>query len=97
LNDGCGCFDSGNFFYLEVDLFRKAPAKGGDLEIGFSGNMIHGGVEGFNGGIDSRLDADENSHSQGNSYHGKEGSSLVMMKMAEGDGFEEMGENHIAT
>jgi hypothetical protein len=94
LNDGCGCFDSGNFLYLEVDLFRKAPSKGGDLEIGFSGDMIHGGVEGFNGRVDGRLDTDEDGHSQGDSYHGKKGSSFMVPKMAEGDVFEEVKEDH---
>jgi hypothetical protein len=94
LNDGRGCFDSGNFLYLEVDLFRKAPSKGSDLEIGFSGNMIHGGVEGFDGRMDGRLDTDEDGHSQGNSYHGKKGSSFMVTEMAESNGFEEVEENH---
>jgi hypothetical protein len=56
--------------------------------------MIHGGVEGFNGCIDGCLNTDENGHSEGDSYHGKESSSLVVMKMGEGDGFEEVKEDH---
>jgi hypothetical protein len=56
--------------------------------------MIHRGVERFDGCMDGRLDAHENSDSQGDSYHGKKGSSLVVMKMAEGNGFEEVKEDH---
>jgi hypothetical protein len=56
--------------------------------------MIHGGVERFDGSMDGRLDADEDGHSQGDPDHGKKGSSFVMTKMAEGDGFEEVEEDH---
>jgi hypothetical protein len=59
--------------------------------------MIHRGVEGFDGCMDRRLDADENGHSQGDSYHGKNRSSFMMAEMAEGNGFEEVKEDHIAT
>jgi hypothetical protein len=59
--------------------------------------MIHGGVEGFNGRVDGRLDTDEDSHSQGDSYHGKKGSSFMVTEMAKGDVFEEVKEDHGAT
>jgi hypothetical protein len=52
--------------------------------------MIHGGVEGFNGGVNGRLDTDENGHAQGDSYYGKNGSSFMVAEMAEGDIFEEV-------
>jgi hypothetical protein len=56
--------------------------------------MIHRSVERFDGRVDGRLDTDEDAHSQGDPYHGKKGSSFVVTKMAEGDVFEEMKENH---
>jgi hypothetical protein len=49
LNDGCGRFDSGNFFYLEINLFRKASSERSDLKIGFPRDMIDGGIKGFDG------------------------------------------------
>jgi hypothetical protein len=90
LNDGCGCLYSGNTFYPGIDVFRKTPSERSDLEIGFSRNMIHGGVEGFNGCVNGRLDTDEDTHSQGDSYYGKNGSSFMVAEMAEGDVFEEV-------
>jgi hypothetical protein len=94
LNDGRGCFDSGNFFYLEIDFFGKTSAERGDLEIGFSGDMINGGVEGFDGGMNGGLNAYKNSDSQSNSHHGEERPSLMIAKMTEGNVFKEVKENH---
>jgi hypothetical protein len=89
LNDGCGCFDPRNFLYLEIDLFRKASSERGDLEIGFSRDMIDGRIEGFDGGVNGGLNADKDSDSQGDPYHGEEGPSFMIAKMTKGDVFEE--------
>jgi hypothetical protein len=94
LNDGCGGFDPRNFFYLEIDLFRKPSSERGDLEIGFPRDMIDGGVEGFDGGVNGRLNAHEDSDSQGDPYQGEEGPSLMIAKMTEGNIFEKMKEDH---
>src|SRR4030042_2111395 len=51
LNDWCGRFDSGTFFYLEINLFRKASSERGNLKIGFPRDMIDGGIEGFDGRV----------------------------------------------
>jgi hypothetical protein len=44
--------------------------------------------------VNGRLDTDENGHAQGDSNHGKDRSSFVVTKMAEGDVFEEVNQNH---
>jgi hypothetical protein len=90
LNDRRSCFDPGNFFYLEINLFRKASSERGDLEIGLSRNVIHRGIEGFDGGVYGHLDADEDGHPKGDPYDGKKGPSFMVTKMAEGDGFEKV-------
>jgi hypothetical protein len=56
--------------------------------------MIHGGIEGFDGGVNGRLDADKNSDPKGDPYHGKNGSPFMVVKVTEGNVFEEMKENH---
>jgi hypothetical protein len=90
LYDGRGCFDSGNFFYLEIDFFRKASSERGHLDIGFSRDMIDGGVEGFDGGMNGGLNADEDGDSESNPDHGEEGSSLMVAKMTESNVSEEV-------
>jgi hypothetical protein len=40
------------------------------------------------------LDTDKDSHSKGDPYHGKKGSSLMVTKMAKGDAFEEVNQDH---
>jgi hypothetical protein len=56
--------------------------------------MIHGGIEGFDGSVNGRLDADENSDSQGDPYHRKKGSPFMVAKVAERDVLEKMKEEH---
>jgi hypothetical protein len=56
--------------------------------------MIHGSIEGFDGSVNSHLDADKNTHSQGDSYNGKNGSPFMKTKVAEGDVLEEVEEDH---
>jgi hypothetical protein len=41
LNDRCSSLDSGNFFYLEKNLFGKASSERGDLKIGLSGDIVY--------------------------------------------------------
>jgi hypothetical protein len=40
------------------------------------------------------LHTDEDSHSKGDSYHGKKSPSFMVTKMAKGDGFEEVNQDH---
>jgi hypothetical protein len=40
------------------------------------------------------LDADKNTHSKGDSYDAKKGSSFMVTEMAEGDVLEEVKEDH---
>jgi hypothetical protein len=56
--------------------------------------MIHGGIEGFDGRVNGQLNADKNTHSKGNSYDRENGSSFMKTKMAEGNIFEEVEEDH---
>jgi hypothetical protein len=90
LNDRCGCFDPGNFFYSEINFFGETSSERGDLEIGLSRDVIDRGIEGFDGGIYGHLDADEDGHSKGDPNDGKKGPSFMVTKMAKGDGFEEV-------
>jgi hypothetical protein len=56
--------------------------------------MIHRGIEGFDGGVNGRLDADKNSDPKGDPYHRKNGSPFMVAKVAEGDVFEEVNQDH---
>jgi hypothetical protein len=90
LNNRGRRFDSGDFFYFEIDLFRKSSSEGGDLEIGFSGDMIYRGIEGFDGGVDGHLDTDKDTYSKGNARNREEGSPSMVAKVTEGDISEEV-------
>jgi hypothetical protein len=94
LYDRCSCFDSGDFFYFEIDLFREASSERSDLEISFSRDVINRGIEGFDGGVYGHLDADKDSHPEGDPYDGKKGPSFMVSKMAKRDFFEKVWENH---
>jgi hypothetical protein len=56
--------------------------------------VIDRGIEGFDGGVYGHLDADEDSYSEGDAYDGKKGSSFMVSKMAQGDRFEEVKQDH---
>jgi hypothetical protein len=56
--------------------------------------MVYRSVEGFDGGVNGRLNTDKNAYSQGDSYDGKKSSPFVIAKMTERDAFEEMKEDH---
>jgi len=83
-------FDPRDFFYFEIDLFRKSSSEGGDLEIGFSRDMIYRDIEGFDGGVNGHLDTDKDTHSKGNARNREEGSSSMVAKVTEGDISEEV-------
>jgi hypothetical protein len=44
--------------------------------------------------VNSDLDADKDTHPKGNPHNRKNGSSFMVVKMAQGDGFEEVNQDH---
>jgi len=56
--------------------------------------MVYRSVEGFDGGVNGRLNTDKNAYSQGDSYDGKKGSPFVVIEMAKGDVSKEVKEDH---
>jgi hypothetical protein len=82
--------DPRDFFYFEIDLFRKSSSEGGDLEIGFARDMVYRDIEGFDGGVNGQLDADKDTYAKGNARNREKGSSSMAAKVTEGDISEEV-------
>jgi hypothetical protein len=94
LDDGCRRLYPWRSFDLKIRFFRKAPAKGSDLEIGPSRDMVYGRVEGFDGSMDGHLDADKDTDSEGNPHHREECPHLIQTKVSEGNLFEKVIKGH---
>ncbi len=56
--------------------------------------MVYGRVEGFDGSMDSHLDADKDTDSEGNPHHCEECPHLIQTKMSEGNLFEKVIKGH---
>jgi hypothetical protein len=87
LDDRCRGLDPWHSFYLKKRFLRKTPAKRSDLEIGFSRDMVHSRIEGFDGRMDRHLDANKNTDPKGNPHNREECSHFMEMEMTESDLF----------